>query len=46
MPSKGETNWAKRVGEIEFEEFRQASAKRQEREDKRDATEDRQTREN
>jgi hypothetical protein len=46
MPRKGEMNWAKRVEEIEFEEGRQASAKRRESDDKRDAAKERQIREN
>lgn len=38
--------WAKRLDEIEFEESRQASAKRQEREGKLDAAKEEQIRKN
>ena len=46
MPRKENMNWAKRVQDIEFEEDRQASAKRREREDKLDAAKEKQIREN
>lgn len=46
MSRKEDMNWAKRVGEIEFEESRQASAKRREREDKLDAAKEKQIRKN
>jgi hypothetical protein len=46
MPRKEDMNWAKRVEEIEFEDGRQASAKRRERGDKLDAAKEKQIREN
>jgi hypothetical protein len=46
MPRKRKVNWARRVEEIEFEEDRQASAKRREREDRLDAAKEKQIREN
>lgn len=46
MPRKEDMNWAKRVDEIEFEEGRQASAERREREDKLDAAKEEQIRDN
>lgn len=46
MPRREDMTWAKRVEEIEFEENRQASAKRREREDKLDAAKEKQIREN
>jgi hypothetical protein len=42
MPRKEQINWAKMLEEIEFEEGRQASGKRQVREDKLDAAREKQ----
>ncbi len=46
MSRKEQINWAKMLQEIEFEEGRQASGKRQEIEDKLDAAREKQLREN